>query len=182
MYITFSDSIKNNYKLTFFLRNDTIRSVSLFDFELLSSYDFKINNIKFESIDFANDFKNFSKKTSNYYTGYFSVICGRFKHYERNSEKLNDSIEIETFRFFKEKKKKNIKAIVTIESLTTKHINNIVPSDYVHIIKDCIDDTYNSKIIKNINTIYFYEDGTKYEEHIKLIEINTTNFSINTQE
>ena len=71
-----------------------------------------------------------------------------------------DSIEIETFRFFKEKKKKNIKAIVTIESLTTKHINNIVPSDYVNIIKDCIDDTYNSKIIKNINTIYFYEDGT----------------------
>ena len=62
MYITFSDNIKNNYKLTFFLFYDTIRSVSLFDFELLSLYDFKINNIKFESIDFANDFKNFSKK------------------------------------------------------------------------------------------------------------------------
>ena len=182
LYITFSDSIKNNYKLTFFSKNDTIRSVSLFDFELLNSYDFEINNIKFESIDFANDFKNYSKKTGNYHKGYFNEICKRFKHYERNIEKSNDSIEIEIFKFYKEKRKKNIKAIVTIENFTNKYTNNIVPSDFIGIINKCINTSYQSKIINKINTIYFHEDGSKYEEQLKLIEINTTNFSVNIQE
>ena len=140
-----------------------------------------MKNKKIENLDFNTDFNSSFKKSFRSENFNISEICDRYKFYDRDLKKINDSIAIESFKFYKKRNKKELAYNVTIEILTDKKINNQVPSDFINIISDCIDDTYSSKIINKINTIHFREDGSKTEEQLQLIETNTTNFSINIQ-
>ncbi len=179
--LTFSDTIKNKHRLNINIKNDTITSANLTDFEAFYSYTFDMKNKKIENLDFNTDFNSSFKKSFRSENFNISEICDRYKFYDRDLKKINDSIAIESFKFYKKRNKKELAYNVTIEILTDKKINNQVPSDFINIISDCIDDTYSSKIINKINTIHFREDGSKTEEQLQLIETNTTNFSINIQ-
>lgn len=180
--IIFNDTTNLDFRFRI-ISKDGFISADLIDFKSRTKYGYNKINKNIQDLDILNDFSNnYLEKIPQYSNSFRVEICKKYKNYEKISTKLNDSIQVETFKFYKEKRKKNIKAIVTIESLINKKTNNIFPSDYVHIIKDCIDNTYNSKIINKINSTQFNDDGSKFEEQIKLIEINTINFSINVQE
>lgn len=179
--LTFSDTIKNKHRLDIDIKNDTITSAYLTDFEAFYSYTFHIENKKIENLDFNTDFNSSFKKSFRSENFKISEICDRYKFYDRDLKKINDSITIETFKFYKKRNKKELSYNVTIEILTNKKINNLVMSDFINIISDCIDATYSSKIINKINTIHFREDGSKTEEQLQLMEYNTTNFSINVK-
>lgn len=179
--LTFSDTIKNKHRLTINIKNDTITSANLTDFEVFYSYTFDMKNKKIENLDFNTDFSSSFKKSFRSENFDISEICARYKFYDRDLKKVNDSIAIESFKFYKKRNKKELAYNVTIEILTDKKINNLVPSDFINIISDCIDDTYSTKIINKINTIHFRDDGSKTEEQLQLIKTNTTNFSINIQ-
>lgn len=179
--IVYNDTLNENYKLSFSAKNDFVIRVSLNDItkQKIDQYNFDIKNIKFQSINYSKDFKQFSKNSFPFSNKSLQKICDRNKYYDRKLEQVNDSIEKETFNFYNDKKKMKKKVELVIESYSNKHIINDVPDDYIYIIGECIDQKYKSKIVTKMNSIYFSEDGTKKEYNLKLIEMNTANISIN---
>lgn len=179
LYINYNDTVNNNYRLIFYSKDNNIKNVSLLDFNKHINYNFEITNLNFEALDFSKDFKNYSTSKVPVKT---NGICYRYKNYSKVIEKLNDSIQIETFNFYKDKKKKDLVYNVKIETLTTRFIKNIVPIDFVFIIKDCIDENYEVKIVKSINVKHYKNNELSFEENTKLLSINPTNISINIQQ
>ena len=181
VYVTFSDTLNDQHTLRIFSKNDTIVSVVLFDKDLYNKYIFKLNKKSLNSIDFTKDLTNYHKEQIDYYKKGSSKFCNRFKHYDVNSEDKNDSISVDTFTFYTNKNKKTIKLIVTVESLKSKQLINESHSEILSIIPECIDFSFKSKIIKNITSEHILKEGFSIKIETKLIEINTTNFSINVK-
>lgn len=180
--IVFNDTISNDYFFSVISKNNTISS-NLIDFKRREIYTYDTFSKRMEEIDFSKDFKS-------YYTSQMhgtpektkEEMSNRYKYYKRSTEKLNDSTEIETFNFYKDRKNKHLMYTVKIESLTTKFIKNTVPSDFIFIIKNCIDENYGNKIVKSIHEKHLKNDVLNFEEYTKLLSINPTNFSINIQQ
>ena len=84
---------------------------------------------------------------------------------------------METFTFYKNRRKKKITSITTIQILSSKHIKNRFPSDEIGMIIECIDKSYESKIIKHINNQYFDGKKLKFEHSNNLLEMQQINFN-----
>ena len=179
VFLTFSDTLNDSHSLRIFSNNDTISNAILLDTDLNIKYTFKLNKKHVNNLDFSKDFNNCYKEQISTNKKVSSEICNRFKYYDVNSENKNDSIEVDTFRFYTNKRKKTIKAIVAIESFKSKQLKSKVPSDFISIISQCIATNFDSKSINKIHTTHILKVGLIIEEQLQLLETNTTNFSIN---
>lgn len=178
----FTDSLNTNYFLRISIKDDTLIGASLSDYEKSVRYSFDVRNKKIDEFDFSKDFSSSYKHNVTINNEILDRICKENQYYDRTIKKLNDSTIVETFKYYKRKNKKKLTSTVIIESSTRKKMFNHLQSDFIFLIIKCIDKSYKSNLIYSTDSVGFREDGSKIEEHIKLIEINTTNFSINTQE
>ena len=170
--ITLSDTIKSNYNLSIYAKNDEIINVMMTDYEKGEIYRFKINDKSFKSFEISNNLQNyevFKMSKRNY------KFCKR--HYTRNLIKLNDSVNEETFTFYKNRKRKKITSITTIQSLSSKNTKYHFSSEDVGLIIDCIDESYQSKIIQRTNSKYFDGNAIRFEHSNSLVEMQPINFN-----
>lgn len=180
--LIFTDSLNANYYLSIYAKDNILIQASLSDIEKDARYIFDVSNKKIEELDFSKDFSSPYRKNIKANEEVLNKICENTQYYDRSIQKLNDSTEVETFKYYKNKNKKKVTSTVIVESSTNKKMFNHLQSDFIFLIIRCIDKSYNSKFIYNTNSVAFRKDGSKIEEQFKLIETNTTNFSINTQE
>lgn len=181
-HIIFTDTIQNSYKFKLVQKNNNFIP-NLIDKETNEHLYFEtIKKNSLSEVNFLEDLKftyrNQLPKFSNLVN---TKICNRYKYYNRTSENLNDSTEIETFKFYKKKKKKKINYLIIIEYLNsnTLNSNSNFPSDFVYIINNCIIKKNDRKIIKNVNVKKFENDNLISEENIRLLNTYTTDFTIN---
>ncbi|WP_157505333.1 hypothetical protein [Flavobacterium antarcticum] len=170
-----SDTIENNYRLSVYAKNGEIINVILADYEVGEIYRFEIHDKSFKGFDISSNLKNYEIFTMTNPKTRNNSYCVR--HYDRNSQKLNDSVNVETFTFYKNRRKKKISSITTIQSLSSKHIKNRFSSDDVGMIIECIDKSYESKIIQKINSKYFDGKKLKFEHSNNLVEMQPINFN-----
>ncbi len=173
--IVFSDTIKNNYKLLIHAKNGKITDLIVADYEVGEIYRFKIYNKNFKGFEISDNLKDYEIFQMSNLRNRNNNYC--IKHYDRNLQKLNDSVNVETFTFYKNRRKKKITSITTIQILSSKHIKNRFPSDEIGMIIECIDKSYESKIIKHINNQYFDGKKLKFEHSNNLLEMHQINFN-----
>ena len=179
--VIFSDTLNDQHTLRIFSKNGSIGSVVLFDNDLRNKYIFKLEKKSLNNVDFTKDFNDynmepiFNFKNNNY------QFCSRYKNYEVNSVNKSDSLAVDTFTFYTNKRKKKIKLIIEVESLKGKKALNRLPYEDMGIITHCIAPNFESKIITKINSKRILKEELISEYETKLIEINTTNFSINVK-
>ena len=179
--IIFTDTIHNNYKFRLVQKNNNFFP-NLFNIETREHHYFEtIKKNKLSEVNFLEDLKfTYSNELPKFSNLVNTKICKRYKYYNRTSEKLNDSTEIETIKFYKKKK---INYLVIIEYLNSNILNSnsSFPSDFVYIIDNCIIKKNDRKIIKNVNVKKFENDNLISEESIRLLNTYTTDFTINLQ-
>jgi len=180
--IIFTDTIHNSYKFRLIQKNNNFFP-NLYNIETREYLYFEtIKKNELSEINFLEDLKfSYSNQLPKLSNQVHKEICNRFKYYDRTSEKINESTEIETFKFYKKKKKKKINYLVTIEYSNSNLLNSnsSFPSDFVYIIQNCKLNKNNRKTIKNVNVKKFENNKLISEENIRLLNTYTTDFTIN---
>jgi hypothetical protein len=180
--IIFTDTIHNSYKFRLIQKNNNFFP-NLYNIETREYLYFEtIKKNELSEINFLEDLKfSYSNQLPKFPNQVNKKICNLYKYYDRTSEKINDSTEIETFKFYKKKKKKKINYLVIIEYLNSNLLNSnsSFPSDFVYIIDNCKLKKNDRKIIKNVNVKKFENNKLISEENIRLLNTYTTDFTIN---
>lgn len=178
--INFTDTTKNGYRLLIISRNDTVTQGFLHDYKNEKGYRIEVKKKSFETFDFYKDII----KTTSFSTKDFKnkQDCNRNKYYKRNLKKTNDTLQVETFTFYENKRKTRLKFIVKIETFIGKNSKGLVSEEVFPYIVECIDTSYQSKFIKSIETEYYSRKKLFLRSKSNHITTNTTNFSINIKE
>lgn len=177
--IIYGDSLDSTFKLYIYTKKNIIQGVSLSDENSQKSYTF---NTKYINI---NDFE-LSKHINEYTTGsyyvqdiefLFKVHCPRYKNFIKETEADID-VEKTTFSFFYNKRKKKSHSKVVVETINSSITKN-QPLSFGHgtFCFKCMEYNFYPRIVKNL-TLYIND---KQQEKFELLNINTTNFSINIE-
>jgi hypothetical protein len=180
--LTFSDTLNTNHNLKVFLKNDVIVNVFLINNEKKLKYTFEIDNKNFKEFDFSKDLTKYRKEDISLTKRQLKAVCNRFKYYERESEKPNDSTEIEVFKFYKEKQRKIVQHNVSIEISDQHNSDNAIPNDFIFIIQNCIDENFNFKRVKEVNIKSLVKKNVYRHEKLQLVTTENFNFTINLKE
>jgi len=177
--IIYGDSLDSSYKLYIFTSNNIIKGVSLSDENIQKSYSFNVTDININNFELSKHVKEYT--TGSYYIQniefLFKVHCPRYKNYKKEIEVENE-INKTTFSFFYNKRKKKCHTKVVVESINSSITKN-QPLSFGHgtFCFKCMEYNFYPRIVKNL-TLYIND---KQQEKFELLNINTTNFSINIE-